>query len=43
MHLLNERGKIKWGPKTGDSEQLRSIIRILDINVQEDDEEKGWL
>lgn len=41
MHLLNERGK--WGPKIGDSEQLRSIIRILDINVQEDDEEKGWL
>lgn len=43
MYLLNEWGKFKWDPTIGDSEQLSGIIRILDINVQEDGEEKGWL
>lgn len=43
MYLLNEWGKFKWDPTIGDSEQLSGIIRIPDINVQEDDEENGWL
>lgn len=31
----------KQGPLTGESEQLRGIIRILDMNEWEDEEKEG--
>lgn len=33
----------KWSPLTGESEKLRGILRMLDINNVQEEEEEGCL